>query len=557
MNRKMIYGLVFVLTMTFAACSGGGGGGGNSTGEHLAGVFLDSAVEGLSYTTSPGGLRGKTSSNGGFNYKAGDSVSFVIGDVVLGGALGKSQVTPLDFDDTDPEDGYSNRVINTVRLLQTLDEDDNADNGIQLPDNIDVLGAGLTLNMDQAVSAFANDASVETLCDGKVLVSQSDALDHFESTLLSISINVLKGFYSLYNSSVTDSQGNDMLTGTDYSGTMTIEDNGRLIQNFTVNGNPVQVSGTVEIYNHYQIYTSSAGCIYLLNYNYDEATERFTTKLDLSDLTFDGSETIGSCLGVSPYYWYSETDVWQKATDSASEDKGVYYGDYAVTELAYDDDSDWDQEVEDVFGSGYRVADWNDLKAYDNNGGDLLDLFDGLGLSEYDDSVYVKNNGDPSYSSTRYYFATRHEGHLPTSYNYLAHDNIGNYTISLGSWYGSNRILAIKISSSPDTPSELTMSSLSGDWAIAIEGSNYDTSTYYIIVNLSSNGTLTYEEHYQGALIGSDSGTWSYNSGSRYFYASGDGELCRGTLPADATINDFSVSGTFYGESSVTYKWTR
>ncbi len=125
-----------------------------------------------------------------------------------------------------------------------------------------------------------------------------------------------------------------------------------------------------------------------------------------------------------------------------SGDNGVYYGDFAVTELRYDDDSDWDQKILEIFGSGYRVADWNDLKAYYNNGGNLLSLYDGLGLTDYGASAYVTRDGDPSYSSTRYYFASRHEGTRPSSY--LAHDNLGGYTLSLGSWYGTNKIMAIK-----------------------------------------------------------------------------------------------------------------
>src|SRR6056297_299539 len=87
----------------------------------------------------------------------------------------------------------------------------------------------------------------------------------------------------------------------------------------------------------------------------------------------------------------------------------ILYGDFGVTTAKYADDSDWDEIVNDLFGEEYRVADWNDLKAFYNNGGDLLNLFDGLGMTEYKDSAYVKRNGDPTYSSTRYYFASRHE----------------------------------------------------------------------------------------------------------------------------------------------------
>ena len=149
-----------------------------------------------------------------------------------------------------------------------------------------------------------------------------------------------------------------------------------------------------------------------------------------------------------------DCDGSDEACQPGPNDGGSYYGDFAVTELKYDDDSDWDQKILEIFGSGYRVADWNDLKAYYNNGGNVLSLYDGLGLSKYGASAYVTKDGDPSYSSTRYYFASRHEGNLPSSY--LAHDNIGNYTLSLGSWYGTNKILAIK--KSPGVPADTTNS---------------------------------------------------------------------------------------------------
>jgi PKD repeat protein len=120
-------------------------------------------------------------------------------------------------------------------------------------------------------------------------------------------------------------------------------------------------------------------------------------------------------------------------------DNGIKYGDFGVTELTYEDDSDWEQVVQDVFGSDYRIADWTDLESYYNNGGDLLALYDGLGRTEYGNSAYVTLNGVRNYSSTRYYFASRHEHNKPGGY--LAHDNIDNYLISLGSWYGSNYIM--------------------------------------------------------------------------------------------------------------------
>ncbi len=125
-------------------------------------------------------------------------------------------------------------------------------------------------------------------------------------------------------------------------------------------------------------------------------------------------------------------------------ENGIAYGDFGVTETVYADSSDWDQIVDDIFGSSYRVADWNDLIAFHNSGGDLLDLYDGLGMTEYQNAAFVTLAGVPNFSPTRYYYAERHEHNLPIGF--LAHENIDNYLISLGSWHGNWKIFAVKTS---------------------------------------------------------------------------------------------------------------
>ncbi len=118
------------------------------------------------------------------------------------------------------------------------------------------------------------------------------------------------------------------------------------------------------------------------------------------------------------------------------------YGDFGITESVFPCDSDWDAVVESVFGSNYRVADWNDLEAYHAADNNLLILFSALGLSDMGDSASLTRSGSVRYSSDRYYFASRHEHDKPSGY--LAHDHIDNHLVSLGSWSGSRKILAVK-----------------------------------------------------------------------------------------------------------------
>ncbi len=124
---------------------------------------------------------------------------------------------------------------------------------------------------------------------------------------------------------------------------------------------------------------------------------------------------------------------------------GIHYQDFAITEPVYDPmNTDWDSVIKESFGTNYRVADWNDLeKFYYEKDGDLLVLFSSLNLKNYRDGVALTRNGEKKWSSSRYYYASRHEHNPPSSF--LIHDEIDNFLISLGSWdFDSIKILAVK-----------------------------------------------------------------------------------------------------------------
>lgn len=118
------------------------------------------------------------------------------------------------------------------------------------------------------------------------------------------------------------------------------------------------------------------------------------------------------------------------------------YGRFMVTSNTYKDSSDWDAAVREEFGPSYKVADWNDIKRFCRNGGDLPGLLDHLGLTKAGDSGFVRRNGKSKYSSNRWYYISRHN-HSKPGY-YLAHENIDDYLLSLGSWNTTLRIVAVK-----------------------------------------------------------------------------------------------------------------
>jgi len=92
------------------------------------GLFLDSAVKGLTYIS--GNLSGLTDTEGLYNYEEGRTVTFKIGDIVIGKDVAvKATMTPLDLV-PNAADYKDTTVTNILRFLQTIDNDLNPDNGI-------------------------------------------------------------------------------------------------------------------------------------------------------------------------------------------------------------------------------------------------------------------------------------------------------------------------------------------------------------------------------------------------------------------------------------------
>ncbi len=117
------------VVLALAGCGGGGGGGSSSlSGASLStGNLVDAPVAGVSYQTSSG-LSGITGIDGSFSYKSGDTVSFTVLGVALGGSVavpGNGLVTPLTITGEDPT-GATPSLANApkatalAQFLQTL-----------------------------------------------------------------------------------------------------------------------------------------------------------------------------------------------------------------------------------------------------------------------------------------------------------------------------------------------------------------------------------------------------------------------------------------------------
>lgn len=157
------------LAVALTAC---GGGGSSSSGGTETGVFTDSAVSGINYQTTPGNKSGKTNALGEYNYVKGDTVIFSIGDTQLPPVTATGRVTPADMADGNDADV----VINVLRLLQTLDDDGNPDNGITISQQTldDFIGKDVEVN--QPAATFETEAAAVI---GETLVTAEEAEAHF------------------------------------------------------------------------------------------------------------------------------------------------------------------------------------------------------------------------------------------------------------------------------------------------------------------------------------------------------------------------------------------
>lgn len=171
------------LALGLSAC-GGGGGGSSSDPVVETGIFVDSRVAGVNYRTET--RSGVTTAQGEYNYVAGETVTFSIGSIILGSAAATGIVTPMSLvpGATDANNPF---VTNIVKLLVSLDSDNNPDNGISINQTTMDAANSVTLNFNQPVNNFEADADVTAFMSalGETLVTTTVAQNHFQGSLKS------------------------------------------------------------------------------------------------------------------------------------------------------------------------------------------------------------------------------------------------------------------------------------------------------------------------------------------------------------------------------------
>jgi penicillin amidase len=174
--------------------------------EILTGRFVDSPVGGLGYRTET--QEGKTDSEGRFNYVYGETISFFIGDIILG-----TPNVPIPTDENvvmtpkslvpGAADYTDDSVVLIARFLQTLDTNNNPNDGIDISDTIheaavasdDLTPADIVFISDEehafTVCEQLATSVIEHLSDTKLIENTEMVLPEDASKHLIDSINLI------------------------------------------------------------------------------------------------------------------------------------------------------------------------------------------------------------------------------------------------------------------------------------------------------------------------------------------------------------------------------
>ncbi len=190
MKNSSIQGMKWATVALSAALVACGGGGSDTTAADggttplklgsSTGVLTDAAVQGVAFTTSSG-VTGTTDARGQYRYNPGDTVSFTLGALTLGTVPAAALVTPIEL-----AGGSANKLQNLLVLMQSLDTDGVAANGINIPAAAAAaVTAGIDLASAPAVfSATTNTGLVAAQTAGGIsrpITSSSAAAAHFLS----------------------------------------------------------------------------------------------------------------------------------------------------------------------------------------------------------------------------------------------------------------------------------------------------------------------------------------------------------------------------------------
>ena len=204
MFKKAIFNaFTVILAFTLTAC------GSDSNEAPLAGQFTGTEISGITYTTAT--QYGETDANGNFKYKNGESITFSLGDTIIGDTvLAKAEMTAFDliqgaalyttFGEVNraiklgpnSSEGLAfNKFNNILSFLHTLDDDANPDNGVNIHPDMAAYFSGIQIDFakdlldfekDKTLRSFTYPAAAQALLSTATIKHTGVALDHYYKT---------------------------------------------------------------------------------------------------------------------------------------------------------------------------------------------------------------------------------------------------------------------------------------------------------------------------------------------------------------------------------------
>jgi len=148
------------------------------------GILVDSPVSGITYAASSG-KSGITNDKGNFNFNHGDKIEFKLGDLTLGNISGSQIVTPIEL-----AGDNANKAQNLLVLLQSLDSDGDATNGITIS-NETAAAVKSSINLDNNPDTFAESANLKSIMDASGISGNVKTTEEATTHFLSQSVALL------------------------------------------------------------------------------------------------------------------------------------------------------------------------------------------------------------------------------------------------------------------------------------------------------------------------------------------------------------------------------
>ncbi len=147
-------------------------------------TLMDAIVAGLEYTTTSG-LQGLTQTDGSFQYLEGDTVTFKLGNVVIGeiamNDIADQQVFLQDIADVSRTDVNNEYLENMAVLLQSLDVDNDAYNGIVITQSMRDAFSDDDFDLATITESDLRDIIEST---GREAITEDAAMKHVQDVLV-------------------------------------------------------------------------------------------------------------------------------------------------------------------------------------------------------------------------------------------------------------------------------------------------------------------------------------------------------------------------------------